>query len=153
MEKFKYPAKVTHSTYGSIRYPAGFDISWNRLVVFKISSHNSTSQTNANRYSSRLKKIIDQKKLNISWIPYTVRAVLFGFLDVSTRYDAIPIRIYRIVQTTGNSHPGGARTGLLIDSKVSILFRVRSADKLPTASGMARQVIRFFNWIFKKSPP
>ncbi len=78
-------------------------------------------------------------------MPYTVKAVSFGLPDVSTRYDAIPIRIYSIVQTTGNSQPGGAKTGLLIDSKVSILFPVRSADKLPTASGIARQVIKFFH--------
>ncbi len=81
------------------------------MAVLRISSHNSTSQINANRYSSRLKKIIDQKKLN---------------------YDAIPIRIYSIVQTTGNSQPGGAKSGLLIESKISILFCVRNADKLPT---------------------
>ena len=82
-----------------------------------------------------------------------VRALSFGFPDVSTRYDAIPIRIYRIVHTTGNSQPGGARPGLVIELKVSILFRVRSADRLPTARGMARQVIRFFHCIFKKHHP
>ena len=78
-------------------------------------------------------------------MPYTIRAVSFGFPDVSTRYDAIPIKIYSIVQTIGNSQPGGAKSGLLIESKVSILFCVRSADKLPTASGIARQVIKFFH--------
>ena len=78
-------------------------------------------------------------------MPYTVRAVLFDFPDVSTRYDAIPIRIYNIVQTTGNSQPGGAKNGLFIDSKVSILFRVRSTDKQPTARGKARQRIKFFH--------
>ena len=78
-------------------------------------------------------------------MPYTVKAVSFGFPDVSTRYDAIPIRIYSIAQTTGNSQPGGANAGLLINSKVSMLFCVRSADKLPIASGIARQVIKFFH--------
>ena len=86
-------------------------------------------------------------------MPYAVRALSFGFPDVSTIYDAIPIRIYRIVHTTGNSQPGGDRPGLVIELKVSILFRVRSAERLPTARGMVRQVIRFFHCIFKKHPP
>lgn len=107
---------------------------------------------NANRYNSKLKKIIDQKKLNISWSPYTVKAVLFGFSDINTRYDAIPMRIYRIVQTTGNSQLGGAKNGLLIKSKVSILFRVKNADIIPTASGIIRHIIKVFHWIFKKFP-
>lgn len=111
----------------------------------RISSHNKTSQIHAKKYSFRLKKIIDQKKLNTSWTPYTAKAASFGFPDVSTRYDAIPIRIYKIVQTTGNSQPGGARAGLLMDAKAAMLFCVRRADRLPVASGMARQVIRFFH--------
>lgn len=78
-------------------------------------------------------------------MPYAVRAVPFGFLDVNTRYDAIPIRIYRIVQATGNSQLGGVRTGLLINSNVSMLFLVNSADKPPTASGTAIQIIRVFH--------
>ena len=78
-------------------------------------------------------------------MPYRISALFGGFFDVSTRYDAIPIRIYRIVQTTGNSQPGGDRGGLLTDAKVSMLFCVNSAERLPTASGMARQVIRFFH--------
>lgn len=83
---------------------------------------------------------------------YMARALSFGFPDVSTRYDAIPIRIYRIVQTTGNSQPGGERAGFMIELKVSILFLVRNADKLPTVSGIARQIIRLFHCIFKKPP-
>ena len=123
------------------------------MVVSRISSHNSISQINANKYSFRLKKIIDHKKLKASWILYTVKAVWFSLQDVRTRYDAIPRRIYRIVQTIGNSQAGGARIGLLIDPKVSILFCVSSADKLPTASGITRQITSFFHWFFKKSPP
>lgn len=81
---------------------------------------------------------------------YTARALSFGLLEVITRYDAIPIRIYRIVQTTGNSQSGGDRSGFVMELKVSILFLVRNADKLPTASGIARQIIRLFHCIFKK---
>lgn len=84
---------------------------------------------------------------------YIARAVPFGFPDVSTRYDATPMRRYSIVQTTGNSQSGGAKSGLLMAVKVSILFCVRNADKLPTASGIAIQVMKFFHWIFKKTPP
>ena len=83
--------------------------------------------------------------MQIDIIPYTVKAVLFGFLDINTRYDAIPMRIYRIVQTTGNSQLGGAKNGLLIKSKVSILFRVRSADIIPIASGIIRHVTKVFH--------
>lgn len=61
--------------------------------------------------------------------------------------------MYRIVQTTGNSQPGGANAGLIIELKVSMLFCVRSADRPPTASGIARQVIRFFHCIFKEITP
>ena len=119
----------------------------------RISSHRTTSQINANRYSSKLKKIIGQKKLNTSCIPYAVKALSFGFPDVTTRYEAIPIKIYRIVHTTGNSQPGGASSGFVIALKVSILFRVRREDRLPSARGMARQVIRFFHCIFKNITP
>ena len=90
--------------------------------------------------------------MNKSWIPYIVRAVLFGFLDTNTKYDAIAMRIYKIVQTIGNSQLGGVKIGLLIKLKVFILFCVRSADILPIVSGIIRHVIKVFHWIFKKSP-
>lgn len=35
--------------------------------------------------SPKLKKKMDQKKLNTSWMPYTVRALPVGFCDVTTR--------------------------------------------------------------------
>ena len=96
--------------------------------------------------------MIDQKKLKASCIPYTVRAARFGFPDVSTRYEAIPIRMYKIVHTTGNSHPGGESSGLFNDWKTSIPPRVKSADKPPTASGSTIHKINFFHCIFKESP-
>ena len=89
--------------------------------------------------------MIDQKKLKASCIPYTVRAARFGFPDVSTRYEAIPIRMYKIVHTTGNSHPGGESSGLFNDWKTSIPPRVKSADKPPTASGSTIHKINFFH--------
>lgn len=61
------------------------------------------------------------------------------------------MKIYSIVQATGNSQSGGVRLGLLIRAKDSMPVLVRSADNPPTASGMVRQSISFFHCIFKKS--
>ncbi len=97
--------------------------------------------------------MMDQKKLKASCIPYTVKAARFGFPDVSTRYEAIPIRMYKIVHATGNSHPGGESGGLFSDRKASMPPRVKSADKPPTASGSAIHKMNFFHCIFKESPP
>ena len=78
----------------------------------KIKIKRMISQINENKYASRLKKMIDQKKLNTSCIPYTVNAERFAFPEVRTRYEAIPRRMYKIVHATGNSHPGGDSAGL-----------------------------------------
>ncbi len=153
IDKFRYPANVTHSRYGIIIIPAASDILKNRVIVLKISIHRITSQIKEKKYQFRLKKKIDQKKLKISWSPYVIKADPFGFLDVAARYDAIPIRIYRIVHTTGNSHPGGESFGLFIVSNVCIPFRVSSADRIPTPSGMTMQIIRVFHCFFIYIPP
>lgn len=96
--------------------------------------------------------MIDQKKLNTSCIPYTVKAERFDFPDVRTRYEAIPIRMYKTVHATGNNHPGGESIGLFNAWKASILFRVKRADRPPNASGSAIHKINFFHCIFKISP-
>lgn len=113
MYRLRYPANVTHSKYGIIRYPAGLEILKKRIIVINISIQRMLSQTKENKYASKLKKRIGQKKLNTSCIPYTVKAARFGFADVRTRYEAIPIRVYNIVHAIGNSHPGGESVGLL----------------------------------------
>ena len=59
----------------------------------------------------------------------------------------MPIKVYKSVHTIGNSHPGGDRAGLLMVSNVSIPFWESRAEKLPTARGMAIQVMSFFHWI------
>lgn len=100
------------------------------------------SQIKANKYRLKLKKIIDQKKLKTSCKPNTDIAKQFGFLDINTKYKAKPIRIYKIVQTIGNSHPGGDKKGLLIVANVAILLRVNKAESPPTASGIAIQIIK-----------
>ena len=64
--RFRYPAKVTHSRYGTNSHAAVFDIPLNARMVIRISSHRANSHTNANRYFSRLKNMIDQKKLKKS---------------------------------------------------------------------------------------
>ena len=48
----------------------------------------------------------------------------------------IPIRIYNIPHTMGNSIDGGERGGVLILEYMSMLFFVRSADNPPTASAI-----------------
>lgn len=84
-DKFKYPAKATHARYGSSKMPAGFEMWPNKTVLAKISSHNRTSQTNAVKYSDKLKNNSGQTKLKSSCNPYMRNAVLYGFPEVNTK--------------------------------------------------------------------
>ncbi len=58
-----------------------------------------------------------------------------------------------MVQTTGNTHAGGASGGLFIVSKACMLLRVKKAEMPPTASGMMMQTINPFHCIFKMITP
>ena len=49
-----------------------------------------------------------------------------------------------MLQTTGNTHPGGDSGGLLTSSKLAIWFLVAKADKTPTISGIATHSASFF---------
>lgn len=82
-------------------------------------------------------------------MPYVIKAILLGFSDTNTKYDAIPISMYRMVQTIGKSNAGGDRGGLVTASNVCILFWVKRAESPPTKSGRAIQKINFFHCIFK----
>ncbi len=120
-----------------------------------IRSHSTISQIKANKYASRLKKIIDQKKLKTSCIPYTVSAVLVRAVlpDINIKYEAIPISINSILHTTGKSQPDGESGGLLMFSNSDIESRVKNADTPPVIRGIAIQIISFFQLIFKKITP
>ena len=84
---------------------------------------------------------------------YRVSAFLLciSVLFSHTMYEAIPIRIKRIVHTTGKSHEGGESGGLLRDAKLCILSDVRSAESPPTKRGIAINKISFFQLIFRKN--
>ena len=57
--------------------------------------------------------------------------------EVSIRYELIPIRMYRMVHTTGKSQFGGERGGFTIVSNISIPPLVRKAETTPTNNGTA----------------
>jgi len=110
------------------------------FIMANTRTHSNTSHTKANKYQPKLKKNVDHKKFTSSWYVYNFSACNIASLfapEVSTRYDDIPIKIYKTVHTTGNSHPGGANGGLFSRANCSILPRVNSADTAPTSNGMA----------------
>ena len=95
---------------------------------------------NENRYHSKLKKNIDHKKLTASWYVYIVRAFALSIgaaLLCAIKYADIPISVYRIVHTIGNSQPGGDKDGVSSVLKIFILFLVNRAARAPTISGIA----------------
>ena len=112
--KFNIAAKINHSIYGIWIYAAiGFILKY-KLIISNTNKHNKISQINANKYILTLKNIIGQVKLIINPIPYTISAfflILESFFN--TMYDEIPINIYKIVQTIGNTMGGGEKDGLL----------------------------------------
>lgn len=56
----------------------------------------------------------------------------------------MPINIYSMLHTTGNTHDGGESGGFLMASNSIMLSFVRSADRPPTARGIAIEMISFF---------
>ena len=64
-----------------------------------------------------------------------------GASEVITRYEAIPIKVYKIVHTMGNNHPGGERGGLFILWNSSIPPPVMNAATPPTKSGSTIHLI------------
>ena len=88
-----------------------------------------------------------------------VRAEFFSdFLPVKylrqIRYDATPIKIYKIVQATGNSQAGGASGGWLRAPNCSMVLRVNIEIINPPPSGAAiqsaqRQILpKVVNFVF-----
>lgn len=55
------------------------------------------------------------------------------------------MKIYKIVHTTGNSHPGGDSGGFCSAANVSMPPDVKSAASTPTPSGTARQSSNFLH--------
>jgi len=58
---------------------------------------------NANVNNLNLKKMNGHIKLTISWVIYILD---ISFVSSYTKYDEMPINVYRIVHTTGNIHGG-----------------------------------------------
>lgn len=69
-------------------------------------------------------------------------------LDVKTRYDAIPIKMYKIVHTIGNKMRGGNKGGLFSWSIMEKLSAVREDASSPTKSG--RRTHRIKSAVFCK---
>lgn len=85
--KFRYPAKVSQTRYGIIRYPAFLEISENPFVQRYTRYQRSTSHANANRYQPALKKNTGHRKFTASCTPYRNSALfLFSvFGEIATR--------------------------------------------------------------------
>ena len=95
---------------------------------------------NENRYHSKLKKNIDHRKLTANWYVYIASALALSMGSAVLRaikYADIPISVYRIVHTTGNSQPGGDKEGLISVLNVFMLSLVSRAASTPTISGIA----------------
>ena len=58
---------------------------------------------NANVNNLNLKKMNGHIKLTISWVIYILD---ISFVSSYTKYDEMPINVYRIVHTIGNIHDG-----------------------------------------------
>ena len=78
--------------------------------------------------------------MTANWYVYMASAfaLSIGAAELpAIKYADIPIRVYRMVHTTGKSQPGGDRAGLFSELKVVILSWVNRAAKIPPISGMA----------------
>ena len=98
--------------YGRFIYAAVFEMSENLETIYTTKNSSITSQINDSSRASSTKKNIGQRKLKASCAAYTNRAlVLFGLSERKIIAADIPITVYRIVHTTGNSQAGGANGG------------------------------------------
>lgn len=94
------------------------------------------------QYNPWLKNMILQKKLNISCTAYISNAYVFSSESERTIiYDAIPISMYRMVHTTGKSHPGGDNLGFTSVLNVVIASLVINDETNPTINGIATHII------------
>lgn len=57
------------------------------------------------------------------------------------------MRIYRIVQTIGNTIAGGVKGGLFKDAKTEILLLVNSPDNPPISRGIIMLIINGLSFI------
>ena len=86
-------------------------------------------------------------------MPMALRRILGEFfLLMYTRAKLTAMRTYRIVHTTGNSHPGGDKGGLFNFANTFIPFLVKNPETAPVARGTAMQVISFLVSFFKNIP-
>jgi hypothetical protein len=155
MPRLRYDAKLTHRRYGISKYPDVLERREKRTSVTIIKSHNAIIQAKEKKYSFKLKKKKDQKKLKMSCTAYTVMAEFMCFCkppEVITRYEAIPISTKSIDHTTGKSQPGGESRGFSSAEKSFIAPMVAMAEIPPTTSGTAMQAIKSFHFIFISVP-
>ncbi len=85
------------------------------MIVIKIATHSTIISIKAANGDFNPKNKIDHKVFNPSWIPKKVMAVFLNFdFLIQTRYNDIPIKTYRLIQTGENIQFGGLNEGLLI---------------------------------------
>lgn len=101
--KFRIAAIKSQIKYGICMYPATLFFVMNSLIIMITNNINKSIHINANVNNLNLKKMNDQSKLIISCVIYIFD---ISFVFLYTRYDDIPINVYRIVHTTGNIHGG-----------------------------------------------
>ncbi len=87
-------AKLTQRIYGTMRYPAFFEMPQNALVVAAIESQRSAMMATPAQGERRPKKAIDHAVFSASWVPKRPRAERISFFAnpfSQTKYAAIPI--------------------------------------------------------------
>ena len=65
----------------------------------------------------------------------------------------MPMSVQRIVQTRGNSHPGGDNGGLLKRANMDMLSREIKLASSPVKSGIATKKMKVFQLNFKNITP
>ena len=96
-------AITNHIRYGICKYPAVLFLDRKSLIIIITSNISSKIQINANINNLNLKKINDHSRLTTNWYIYILGISLVSLYII---YDDIPINIYNIVHTIGNTHDG-----------------------------------------------
>ena len=110
-------------------------------------SHMAAISTNAQPGCCTLKNIRDQKKLSVNCTTNNIIAVCFTALSVSdfhTIKKAIPIKIYKAVQTGVNIQLGGLNDGLFaVAYQPCTPDEVKNPEIPPTKRGINIEINNF----------
>ena len=101
--KFRIAAIINHIKYGICKKPANLFFDKKSFIIIITNKINSKIQMNASVNNLNLKKINDHSRLTISCDIYILG---ISFVSSYIKYDDIPINVYRIVHTIGNTIGG-----------------------------------------------